>query len=187
MPQSSNWYVITGGPSSGKTTLIDALSKLGYKTHPEAARQVIDRARASGQTVEQLRADERAFQEQVFETMLQRERQLSRQDILIFDRGLGDSLAYLNSYGWQPSKTMAQTWPQVSYQTVFLLEPLDAYTDDYARTEGADFASRIHSLLDEAYRQLGHTPILVPKLSPDQRLQFILEIINRNQDLGGRE
>ena len=29
---NKNWYVITGGPSTGKTTVINLLHKLGYNT-----------------------------------------------------------------------------------------------------------------------------------------------------------
>ena len=38
--ETTNWYVITGGPSTGKTTLINMLKEEGYNTtieqdHPE--------------------------------------------------------------------------------------------------------------------------------------------------------
>ncbi|MEO9179728.1 MAG: ATP-binding protein [Candidatus Saccharimonadales bacterium] len=174
----NKWYVVTGGPSSGKTTVIDGLAALGYKTHPEAARMVIDKAAASGLTVQQLRADERSFQERVFEAMLDREAKLDRQIVNIFDRGLGDSLGYLNSYGWAASRPMQNAWRNVRYGAVFLLEPLEEFTQDYARTEGAKFATEIHDHLEAAYRHLGHQPILVPKMSPSKRIQFILERIN---------
>ena len=38
----TNWYVITGGPSTGKTTTIDLLQKQGYHTTIEHARHYID-------------------------------------------------------------------------------------------------------------------------------------------------
>ena len=47
---NSSWYVITGGPSTGKTTLLEELAKRGYKTIPEVARVVIDEGIAAGKT-----------------------------------------------------------------------------------------------------------------------------------------
>ena len=46
----TNWHVITGAPSSGKTTLIDQLADKGFQTVPEGARQYLERevARANG-------------------------------------------------------------------------------------------------------------------------------------------
>jgi predicted ATPase len=39
----TNWHVITGAPSSGKTTLIDQLAAKGFRTVPEGARLYIER------------------------------------------------------------------------------------------------------------------------------------------------
>ena len=39
---TSRLVVITGGPGSGKTSLVDYLGSLGYATVPEAAIQIID-------------------------------------------------------------------------------------------------------------------------------------------------
>lgn len=36
-----NFYVITGGPGAGKTTLINELNKNNYKTIPEEVRKII--------------------------------------------------------------------------------------------------------------------------------------------------
>jgi predicted ATPase len=39
---SRRLFVITGGPGSGKTTLIDALAQCGVSTMPEAGRDIIE-------------------------------------------------------------------------------------------------------------------------------------------------
>jgi predicted ATPase len=38
----TNWYVITGAPSSGKTTLLKELEELGYRVIHEVARAFIE-------------------------------------------------------------------------------------------------------------------------------------------------
>lgn len=38
---NSNFYIITGGPGSGKSSIIEALKKLGYLCVGEAGRQII--------------------------------------------------------------------------------------------------------------------------------------------------
>ncbi len=67
MPQT-NWWVVTGGPSSGKSDLLSYIQfYYGHKVRvfPEAARVLIDLGRSRGQTTEQIRADEFYFQEMV--------------------------------------------------------------------------------------------------------------------------
>lgn len=47
-PQSANFFVLTGGPGAGKTTLINYLADLGYRCMPEAGRAVIRQQRGCG-------------------------------------------------------------------------------------------------------------------------------------------
>ena len=44
--EKTNWYIITGGPSTGKSKTIDHLAYLGYLIRPEVARILIDGAKA---------------------------------------------------------------------------------------------------------------------------------------------
>jgi predicted ATPase len=39
----TNWHVIMGGPSCGKTTLINLLAAKGFRTIPEGARLYMER------------------------------------------------------------------------------------------------------------------------------------------------
>jgi len=55
MKTKSKWYVITGGPSSGKSTVLSCLEKMDYRIIPEAARVLIDEEMAKGKTLEEIR------------------------------------------------------------------------------------------------------------------------------------
>ena len=61
----TNWCVITGGPSSGKTTVVQALQDLGYKTTIEAARHYIDLQRINGKSIDEVRENQRNFQHKI--------------------------------------------------------------------------------------------------------------------------
>ena len=39
--ERNNFYIITGGPGSGKSTVIDALGKVGFLCADEVGRQII--------------------------------------------------------------------------------------------------------------------------------------------------
>lgn len=178
MKTTNNWFVITGGPSSGKTTLISELHKLGYKTVPEAARQVIDEAVAAGRPVSELRSDEKRFQEEVLRLKLKVEAGLARKETVIFDRGMQDTTAYLRSIDAEIDHWIEEAVSKSTYKQVFLLEPLSAYETDYARMESGEEALRIYTLLEEAYSEAGMTPIKVGALSVEKRLAIILKYLS---------
>lgn len=90
----TNWYVLTGGPSSGKTTTIELLSARGFKTTVEHARHYIQTQMQKGETVEQVRRNQERFQMGVLDMQLEQEAILSPNDIVFLDRALPDALAY---------------------------------------------------------------------------------------------
>jgi len=59
--KQTDWYVVTGGPSSGKTTTINILASRGCKTTIEHARHYIDTQRPKGKTVEKARKNQEEF------------------------------------------------------------------------------------------------------------------------------
>lgn len=105
MTNKSNWYVITGGPSSGKKTVLGILKAMGYRVIPEVARGVIDRANRQGITTQELRRDEVKFQESLLSIKLKLEKELPRKQIIFWNRGMPDSVAYLqNCGGWSGNR-----------------------------------------------------------------------------------
>lgn len=169
----TNWYVITGGPSSGKTTTIELLAKRGYRTTIEHARHFIDTQRIAGRTVAEIRANQREFQKGVLQMQIEQERSLDPDELCFLDRALPDALAYYRFLGLEPEPELIEALKSVSYRKAFVLDllPLAA---DYARTEDAAAQHRIHELLIEVYRSLGCTTQMVPALPPEERVDFVL-------------
>ena len=173
----TNWHVITGGPGTGKTLLINMLAKLGYATVSEAAREIIDHGLAKGQTLQQIRGNEQEWQSKILTHILKTESNLDIKKPTFFDRGAHDGLAFLKLKGvtpgahWQPITSNNR---QPYYKTVFLLEPLPNFEHDYARTENAQITQRLNDLTAQIYSRLGMQPILIPFLSPGERLALIL-------------
>lgn len=175
----NNWYVVTGGPSVGKSTLLDELAKLGHKTFPEAARVVIDEAIAEGKTVLDIRSDEHKFQMDVLARKVKTELEHSRELLTFFDRGMHDTLAYLRLHGFAIGDQVTKAMRDASYRNIFLLDPLDRYDVDYARTETRAEALKLNKLLASAYEEYGMKPTVVPVLSPKERAKFVLDHIRQ--------
>lgn len=166
------WYVITGGPCSGKTTIINELSKLGFYTVPEAARLLIDREKNNGKSLEEIRRDELDFQVKVLKLKIEIENKMPRDKVIFFDRAVPDSIAYYEFLGVD-SKQLKESCKEKRYRKVFFLEQLQ-FEKDYARVESEELANKLSDLLLNAYLELGYEVIIVPEMSVGDRVKFIL-------------
>lgn len=189
-PRQTNWWIITGGPSTGKSSLINNLAKRGYKTMPEAARVYIDFKLDQGRTIEEIRADEVEFQATVLRMKERIEDETPENELIFWDRGLvGDSMAYW-PLARRPKGTPIDIYASETmivakrrYRGVFLLDQLPSYDQDYARVEDEAKGAQIHRLIGYMYEILGYEPIRVPvfsgneAVSVNERAQFIIDHI----------
>jgi predicted ATPase len=169
----TNWCVITGGPSSGKTTTINILSTRGYKTTIEHARHYIDTQRQKGRTVEEIRRNQEEFQLGVLAMQIEQEAMLSPTDVVFLDRALPDALAYYRFLDLPVKQELVNTIEKFRYKKVFILDPLPL-VQDYARREDEKAQKKIHELLTDVYTSLLYSVIHVPIMPPDRRIDYIL-------------
>ena len=169
----NNWYVITGGPGSGKTTTVNLLNAKGYKTTIEHARHYIDSQRQNGKTVEEIRKHQEEFQMRVLEMQIAQEAALAPDELVFLDRAIPDALAYYRFLNLPVSRKLTEALQEVNYKKVFVLDILPL-VQDYARREDEAAQKKIHQLLIEVYESLGPPVVHVPVLSPEERVHFIL-------------
>lgn len=171
---ATNWYVITGGPGSGKTTTVNLLKNRGYKTTIEHARHYIDTQRVTGKTTDEVRANQIAFQHGVLDMQIAQEKELLPDEIVFLDRALPDALAYYRFLNLPEDEKLLNALKRVSYKKVFILDPLPL-VNDYARTEDAAAQKNLHELLTEVYESLGFPILHVPISPPEERVDLILK------------
>lgn len=175
MKKVPNWYVITGGPNSGKTTTIEHLAKRGYYTIPEYARLLIDRELAKGKTLEEIRKNEVKFQEIVLKGKLELEGKAPKDNTVFLDRGVPDTIAYYRVIKAKFPKRLFQI-SKNRYRKVFVLDMLP-YRKDYARRESSKIAKAIHKFIKQTYKELGYEIVRVPMMSVEKRIKLILSKI----------
>lgn len=170
-----NWYVVTGGPDSGKTTTVEYLSKLGYHTVAEYARLLIDKELAKGKTIEEIRKNRKKFQDNALELKLELEKKTPKDRTVFLDRGVPDTLAYYRFLKLKVPKRLFVIGKN-RYKKVFLLDIL-TYKKDYARIESKKEAEEIHRQIKKAYKELGYGILRIPVMSVENRVKMILKNI----------
>ncbi len=175
MQKANQWYVITGAPCSGKTSVICEIEQRGYLTVPEVARAVIEEKLAEGLSLAQIKKDELAFERYILHQKIAAESLLPPQQIVFFDRGIPDSIAYFKLAGLDPSEPLASS-RQTRYKKIFLLERLP-FKKDQVRVEDDVMAEKLEKLIAESYSALGHTVTRIPVSSVMERTETILKAI----------
>ncbi len=169
----TNWHVITGAPSSGKTTLVNQLSQKGFQTAPEGARQYIEREIARGRTIDEIHANATALQLGIKDMQLEIERGLPSGDFIFLDRGIPDTLAWYRIFGLDPNQFLLDCFHH-RYASVFILDrlPLDLNGFRFSDDAYVGFCDEWHI---RDYCSLGYDLVRVPVLPPDERVEFVLE------------
>jgi len=170
----NNWYVITGGPCSGKTTLLEYLEKKGYTVYYEMARIYIDEELKKGKTLQEIRKDEYLFQKKVLDLKIAFEKKLPKKIVTFIDRGIPDSTAYMKLAGFNTNDILENALINCTYKKVFLLELLE-YKNDYARTETKEEALKLEKMLENSYTDIKIPVIRIPKMSVKKRAEYILK------------
>ncbi len=174
----TNWHVVTGAPSSGKTTLIRELEKLGYRVVHEVARGYIEAQMEQGRTLEEIRADKRSFETWILNAKVAMEATLPKDEVIVFDRAIPDSIAYFEAAGLDKTEAVEKS-PRNRYRKVFLLDRLP-YKTDHARIEDKETAMKLDEGLERSYRMLGYDIIRIGVMSVQERLETVLQEIEKN-------
>jgi len=179
MHHADHLFVITGGPGSGKSTLIDALAALGYARTVEAGRSVIQSQLASGGQALPW-SDRRAFARQMLkhEVRSYRAAQLQPGPVLC-DRGIPDIVGYLQLEQLPTSSCLLHAARNFRYhQRVFIAPPWpEIYRQDAERKQTPEIAGQTWQAMVRVYCELGYALTEIPHGPVAARVQFLQEHI----------
>ena len=176
MPTHSNRYIITGGPGSGKSSLLSALVKQNYQGFEEISRVIIQEQHAIGGDMVPWQ-NLAAFADLCYERMNAQLNQCDLDCICFYDRGLPDIIAYVRKGGLKVPKKYFEK--AKSYNKTVFLAPAweDIFVNDDERPESFKDAVEISKFLRTTYSELGFNIIELPKISIEERVAFIENIL----------
>lgn len=178
MINSSLKYIISGGPGSGKSTLISGLQQQGYFCSEEVSRKMIIQETAKGSFCLPW-MDISCFSAKVLEEMIVSWKSVPADQPVFFDRGIPDVIAYLDVAQIKFTKIYDEALRLYPYQKqVFMLPPWEKiYVHDSERWQTFEEAVIINEAIRNAYETRGFELIDVPKNSVTERIAFILDFI----------
>ncbi|GGH74270.1 AAA family ATPase [Phaeocystidibacter marisrubri] len=169
---------ISGGPGTGKTSIIQELEQRGHTCFHEYSREVIKHSLENNSDV--LPWDNLpAFTEKVIEGRLTQYHSAQDRITSFYDRTIIDSIAYQH-VDHLPVKP---EWDQLAkihryHERVFITPPWEEiYQQDNERRETLEKLIRIHEILCHTYEDYGYRVIEIPKASLSERTDWLLEQI----------
>ena len=162
--------VITGASSSGKTTIINLLSDMGFTIMHEVARDVLQEG------ILHPDKDVLKFQKEVAKRHYEKEQVIrlkNNNEIIFLDRGMYDNVAFCKYFGL---KDLPETLNKnLKYDAVFVLDQLKNFEHDGIRIEkNMEEALKIKNLIINEYQNRNIECVRVPVMSPEGRVNFIL-------------
>lgn len=171
--------VITGGPGTGKTMIINELINRNHRCMEEISREVTLKAREEGK--EQLFLSEPLlFSQLLLEGRINQylEAENIKNNRIFFDRGVPDVHSYMNFFKTDFPDIYIESSNKYRYTHIFLLPPWkEIYTTDNERYETYEESLEIYKHLKEGYTNCGYKVIEVPYGIVTERTDFILNAL----------
>ena len=173
------FFVLTGGPGSGKSTLIDALQHAGFRRSVEAGRGVIqDQMAIGGRAVPW--ADPAIFAELMLCWEMRSYQMASQQSgPIFFDRAVPDVVGYLRLMKLPVPDYIEKAAKIFRYnRRVFIAPPWqEIFRQDQERKQDFDEAVRTYAALAATYAGFGYELVELPRAPVAERVRFVLETI----------
>jgi predicted ATPase len=177
---SDHFFIITGGPGSGKSTLIDALEKRGYARTLEAGRAIIqDQLSIGGRALPWI--DPAFFAELMLSWELRSYRTAEDETgPVFFDRGIPDVVGYLQLMNLPVPLHMTNAVETFRYnRRVFLAPPWpEIFAQDRERKQTWEEAVRTCEAMRHVYTNSGYELVELPCCPVGERVAFILDRLN---------
>lgn len=172
-PGAPRRYVITGGPSSGKDDLIEALHAAGIPCMAEEPGREIYRKHRARLSRHLLKEDRPDYSLEVLAAFIA-EYIAHTHGIRFYNRGIPDGYGWEGFFGLKPTPQLEEATKQYRYDAIFVLDPLDTFEDpDDTVWAKAREIRRVHELIVQGYYDASYEPVFVAPGSASARLDFI--------------
>ena len=178
--------VITGGPGTGKTSIINALKKKDFHCFDEVIRSLTLEVKKDVNETSHI-SNPIAFANDPldFNTRLLNGRieqfitaNTLNNKLNFFDRGIPDVLAYMDYFNQEYDDLFVNACKLHTYSTIFLLPPWKSiYKRDNERFETYEEAVKIHEHLVNIYINYGYKIVEVPFGNVEERTNYIINSI----------
>ncbi len=162
----TRWVVLTGSPSSGKTTVLKMLAQLGFTIEREKAHDYLIQELQAGHSLDNILLDKASLVSEILRRNLTRQEELPTDEVIVFDRAAPDVLAFSLVDAVDPAEIVDQC-VAFRFALAFVFSPLPK------RKDGTIYHThrqrrRITSYCRRIYQILGAQVDTVPRCTMNE-------------------
>ena len=166
--------LITGGPGSGKTSIIDELEKKNFNCEHEIVRLLTIEGKKKGNDQAFL-SDPLKFTKKLLDLRINQFNIIQENEITFYDRGVHDTLAYLKFIKVNIGDDLINKCTKIKYNKVFVLPPWKKiYQQDDCRYESFEESIKIFNEIIKIYEYFEMNTIILKQGTIDYRVDKIL-------------
>ena len=171
------FHVVTGGPGSGKTSLLEALGSRGYSCSIEAGRAIIqDQVSIGGRA---LPWQDRSLFAELMLSWEMRSYRIGQETTgpVFFDRGIPDVLGYIRLIGVPVPDHIRNAAQKFRYSSIVFITPPwpEIFNQDHERKQDFDEAIRTYEAMVATYTDLNYHLVEIPFAPVEDRVNFIVD------------
>ncbi len=180
--------VIGGGPGTGKTTIINELSKYPEAWVSRESATVLSQGEVGSdgkklwdeliksKMTEKYKEARLKFEEAVFEKDVESFTKAPfREKHCFFDCGIIEVYAYLKLEGIAIPSSLTNALKSYKYDYVFLAPLWPEHFKKASVPQAMEWARNLSKMVENSYKEFGYKPITVPKAPPEERAKFITD------------
>ena len=174
-----NYHILSGGPGSGKTSVLNEIANRKFEVVREVAREIIISQREQGGCATH-DGDQGAFRELMFlESLSDYKKHTAINTPIFFDRGIADIAGYSLLIDMPLTQNMQHAIDTYKYNpNVFFFQPWEQiYKKDSERHQDFSEAKLTYKVIKSAYVANNYHIVEVPFLDVKSRVDFILDTI----------
>lgn len=161
---------------SGKSTVLKLLKSAGLNVAEEPARRILAEQRNIGDEGLPNKNPKLFIQLLLSRAIYQYTQAQDLDEVIVYDRGIPDIIAYAQLFNldYLPAQTAAKLY---RYETTAFIFPAwkDIYITDDERIMSYEAAENFGISIQKVYQQYAYKLVEVPCISPQERVNFIME------------